>query len=137
MRYAIYFAPPLNDPVSQVATKWLGRNAFTDEMVEPPAITGLNLAEIAYFTAALRRYGFHGTLKAPFRLADGKSEEALLHSLMTFAATVPAFEIPRMEIGKLGPFFALVPATPVPDLADLAARVTPRIRFLSGSADGS
>jgi len=123
MRYAIYFAPPLNDPVGRVATNWLGRNPFTDEMVEPPAITGLNSAEIAYFTAAPRRYGFHGTLKAPFRLAEGASEEALLNALLTFAASVPAFEIPCMEIGKLGPFFALVPSAPVPDLTDLAARI--------------
>ena len=124
MRYAIYFAPPLNDPVGRVATNWLGRNPFTDEVVESPGITGLNSAEIAFFTAAPRRYGFHGTLKAPFRLSEGRSEEALLHSLMTFAASVPAFEILRMEIGKLGAFFALVPAIPVSDLTDLAARVT-------------
>ncbi len=124
MRYAIYFAPPLNDPVSRVAANWIGRNAFTDEMVEAPAITGLNSAEIAYYTAAPRRYGFHGTLKAPFRLAEGQREEPLLHTLMTFSGAFKAFEIPRMEVSRLGPFFALVPSSPVPDLDDLAARVT-------------
>ena len=123
MRYAIYFAPPLNDPVSRVAANWLGRNAFTDEMVEAPAITGLNSAEIAYYTAAPRRYGFHGTLKAPFRLADGASEDGLLNALMAFTGTVRSFEIPSMEIAKIGPFFALVPSEPLPDLNDLAARI--------------
>jgi len=124
MRYAIYFAPPLNDPVSRVAANWLGRNAFTDEMVEAPAITGLNSAEIAFYTAAPRRYGFHGTLKPPFRLAEGTSEEGLLQALMRFTGTVQTFEIPSMEISRLGPFFALVPSEPVPDLIDLAARIT-------------
>ncbi len=124
MRYAIYFAPPLNDPISRVAANWLGRNAFTDEMVEAPAITGLSSAEIAFHTAAPRRYGFHGTLKAPFRLADDQQEDALLQALKTFALTVQAFEIDNLVIDKIGPFFALVPAVPVPDLADLAARAT-------------
>lgn len=124
MRYAIYFAPPLNDPISRVAANWLGRNPFTDEMIEAPAITGLSSAEIAFHTAAPRRYGFHGTLKAPFRLADGIGEEALLQALSDFAPTVQGFEIETMEIGKIGPFFALVPDGPVPELVDLAARVT-------------
>lgn len=124
MRYAIYFAPPLNDPISRVAANWLGRNPFTDEAIEAPAITGLSSAEIAFHTSAPRRYGFHGTLKAPFRLADDVSEEALLRALFDFAPTVQAFEIENMVIGKIGPFFALVPGGPVPDLADLAARVT-------------
>lgn len=124
MRYAIYFAPPLNDPISRVAANWLGRNPFTDELIEAPAITGLSSAEIAFHTAAPRRYGFHGTLKAPFRLADGAGEESLLQALSDFGATVQAFEIETMVIGKIGPFFALVPDGPVPDLVDLAARVT-------------
>lgn len=124
MRYAIYFAPPLNDPISRVAANWLGRNPFTDELIEAPAITGLSSAEIAFHTAAPRRYGFHGTLKAPFRLADSAGEESLLQALSDFAPTVQAFEIETMVIGKIGPFFALVPDGPVPDLVDLAARVT-------------
>lgn len=124
MRYAIYFAPPLNDPISRVAANWLGRNPFTDETIEAPAISGLSSAEIASHTAAPRRYGFHGTLKAPFRLAEGVSEDSLLRSLFDFAPTVRAFEVDNMIIDRLGPFFALVPAGPVPELADLSARVT-------------
>lgn len=124
MRYAIYFAPPLNDPISRVAANWLGRNPFTDEIIEAPAITGLSSTEIAFHTAAPRRYGFHGTLKAPFQLAPGVSEEALLRSLFSFAPTVQAFEIDNLVISRIGAFFALVPERPVPELADLAASVT-------------
>ncbi len=124
MRYAIYFAPPANDPVSRVATNWLGRNAFTDETVEPPETTGLRAAEIALFTAAPRRYGFHGTLKAPFRLADGASEDLLQRSLDSFAGSTEVFELPGMSIRRIGLFFALVPTRPVRELADLAGRAT-------------
>ena len=122
MRYAIFFVPPSNDPLTRVATNWLGRNAFTDETVEAPAITGLNDAEIAYHTAAPRRYGFHGTLKAPFRLAGEASEPELVEAMTAFAATVRAFEIPQLTIERIGSFFALVPSEPVADLNDLAGR---------------
>jgi putative phosphonate metabolism protein len=124
MRYAIYFAPPATDPVSRVATNWLGRNAFTDETVEPAAITDLSAAEIAIFTTAPRRYGFHGTLKAPFRLAEGVTENALERRLSSFAGATQAFEIPSMSIRRIGPFFALVPTRPVPELGELAGCVT-------------
>jgi len=123
MRYAIYFVPPMNDPLNRVATNWLGRDVFTGQTVEAPAITGLNSAEIAFHTAAPRRYGFHGTLKAPFVLAEGHTEEDLLRKLMRFSDTVKPFEIPRLEISKIGPFFALTPSEPIPDLIDLAARI--------------
>ncbi|MEM6463917.1 MAG: DUF1045 domain-containing protein [Pseudomonadota bacterium] len=122
MRYAVYFTPPINDPLTRVATNWLGRNAFTDENVEAPAVSGLDDPKIATYRAAPRRYGFHGTLKAPFHLAADKNEAELLSALKTFAATVCEFAIPRLVISRIGPFFALVPSQPVAELNDLAAR---------------
>ena len=65
MRYAICFTPAASDPLSHVAANWLGRNVFSGEMVEPTAIRGLSIHEIAFHTAMPRRYGFHGILKAP------------------------------------------------------------------------
>lgn len=123
MRYAIYFTPPASDPLSRVAANWLGRNAFTGLATEPPAISGLNAAEIAYHTAVPRRYGFHGTLKAPFALADGRSEAELLRALMHVCGAMEPIEIPRLEIARLGSFFALTPATPVERLDRLAGDV--------------
>ncbi|MCY6382033.1 DUF1045 domain-containing protein [Hoeflea prorocentri] len=122
MRYAIYFAPPSSDPLTRVATNWLGRDAFTDETVEAPAISGLNDAEIAFHTASPRRYGFHGTLKAPFSLASGMSENELVTELASFSGSVQSFEIPKLSITRIGAFFALVPDNPVAELEDLAAR---------------
>lgn len=122
MRYAVYFSPPVNDPLTRVANNWLGRNAFTDEALEAPAISGLNDAEIAYHTAAPRRYGFHGTLKAPFHLAEGASEAELTVALAALSESVAEFDIPRLEISRIGPFFALVPDQPVAELKDIAGR---------------
>lgn len=75
-----------NDPLTQAAAAWLGRDAYSGHAVEPPGMIDLGMQEISYHTALPRRYGFHGTIKAPFRLAEGHSEAALLRDLMYFPA---------------------------------------------------
>jgi putative phosphonate metabolism protein len=110
MRYAIYFTPPEDDVLSVRAATWLGRDAFRDQRLGQPAVDGFAPDELAALTEEPRRYGFHATLKAPFELADGRSEAELLASFEAFAAVIPAFEIPEIVLGQLGVFFALVPA---------------------------
>ena len=68
MRYAICFTPPPSDPLQPCGRQLAWPNVFSGEMVEPPAIRGLGIHEIAFHTAVPRRYGFHGVLKAPFHL---------------------------------------------------------------------
>jgi putative phosphonate metabolism protein len=123
MRYAIYFTPPANDPLSQLAASWLGRNSFSGLAVEPPDIYGFGIHEIAFHTALPRRQGFHGTLKAPFRLAENMSEAVLLKHLMTYAGSIAPFEIPRLEVARLGNFFGLAPSHPCERMNFLAAAV--------------
>ncbi|MBK3745437.1 DUF1045 domain-containing protein, partial [Paraburkholderia aspalathi] len=120
MRYAIYFTPPSGDALLKVAANWLGRNAFSGEPVKMPAIRGLEPEEIARLTQEPRRYGFHGTLKAPFHLADGMQENDLLSTLMHFASSADSVILPKLQVASLGPFFALVPEEPVPALNQLA-----------------
>ncbi|QPC86155.1 DUF1045 domain-containing protein [Mesorhizobium sp. NBSH29] len=116
MRYAIYFTPDRDDPLTRVAANWLGRDAFTGVTAPAPAIGRLSPAEIAFHTAAARRYGFHATLKAPFSLAAGETQASLTKSLDVFSANMPAFSIPRLVIRQLDGFFALVPESPLPQL---------------------
>ncbi|MCW0001674.1 DUF1045 domain-containing protein [Pararhizobium sp. YC-54] len=123
MRYAIYFTPSLYDPLSVAAASWLGRNVYSGEAPEAPSIAGFSRQELAFHTAVPRRYGFHGTIKAPFHLHDDTSEPALLKSLMHFASTMSPFEIPKMEIARLGEFFGLVPSVPCEQMNHLAACV--------------
>ncbi|WP_163071587.1 DUF1045 domain-containing protein, partial [Acinetobacter baumannii] len=68
-----------------------------------------------------RRYGFHGTLKAPFELASAASEADLLEAVMVFADRRPAVTVPALTVATLGSFVALVPAQPCKDLLALAA----------------
>ncbi|WP_457580469.1 DUF1045 domain-containing protein [Ensifer canadensis] len=122
MRYAIYFAPPADDRLSQTAARWLGRDAFTGETNELPALPDLDADTRHALTADPRRYGFHGTLKAPFALADGRSEAELVAAFEDFAADLEPFDIPELTLHQLGPFFALVSATHCKPLQDFAAQ---------------
>jgi len=116
VRYAIYFTPPATDPFTETASRWLGRNAFSDDVLD-------DYADFAGVTEDPRRYGFHATLKAPFELAEDRSEAELVEAFSAFAATQLAFDIPEIVIGSLGPFFALVPATLHQPLQDFTAEV--------------
>ena len=126
MRYALYFSPPKDDPLTLAAAAWLGRDAFLAGQVAPTDIDGFTREEIGALTAEPRRYGFHATLKAPFSLAEGRSEADLLEAMDEFAAESAPFEIPQLTLDALGPFFALVPGAPCPALDRFAAETVRR-----------
>lgn len=123
MRYAIYFTPPRTAPLTQTASRWLGRDAFSGSSLAQPSLTDFPAEDLAKLTADPRRYGFHATLKAPFELAAGRSESELLQALTGFCGATPVFAIPEIVIGQLGSFFALVPAEAHLPLQDFAGRV--------------
>ena len=119
-RYAIYFAPPPGHPLKDFADAWLGRDPDRDERVAQPVVDGLSPERLHEITAFPRRYGFHATLKAPFRPVPDLAADALLGDLEAFAARRSAFDLP-LRIGELGGFLALVPARQGPAMDRLAA----------------
>jgi putative phosphonate metabolism protein len=123
LRYALYFTPPKDDPLTGAASLWLGRNAFTGETFPAPAHETMDAGEQFELSAEPRRYGFHATIKAPFALASFVTEKDLMAVVEDFAARTPAFEIPKLTLGQLGRFFALVPASLHQPLQDFAATV--------------
>lgn len=121
MRYALYFTPPADDPLTQTAAAWLGRDAFGARDLKIGE-TGTFPTDVFYeLTADPRRYGFHATIKAPFSLADGHSEADLVEAFDRFCSAQPAFDIPSVVVDQLGPFFAIVPADIHKPLQDFAA----------------
>lgn len=118
-RYAIYFMPPELSPLWQFGSAVLGFDAasFMDvgypdhPLFQDPATLG--------WTAAPRQYGFHATLKAPFRLASGMSAEHLEAHAREFAATRQAFDI-ELKVATFRDFLALVPVEPSSELDQLA-----------------
>ncbi len=123
MRYALYFTPPEDDPLTKIAARWLGRDVFSGEDLTLEPVSGFMHDQVTTLTSDPRRYGFHATLKAPFELADGQSEDALVEALGRFSADTRAFDIPSVAVGQLGSFFALVPEEPHRQLQDFAASV--------------
>ncbi|GAB5460005.1 DUF1045 domain-containing protein [Hoeflea alexandrii] len=123
MRYAIYFAPEAASSFEALAASWLGRDAAMGKSVEHPNLEGLGATELAEITGPARRYGFHATLKAPFRLAEGASETDLTDAMEVFAEQTSTFEIPALKVGRLEGFLALVPAGPAPALNAFANSV--------------
>lgn len=123
MRYAIYFSPPRDHDLTVAAAQWLGRDAFSGLPIPAAGLGALGAGAQAYYTAAPRRYGFHGTLKAPFRLAGHAREADLLRAMGDFCAQMVPIDPLRLRIGLLGGFFALVPETGNGRLDDLANRI--------------
>lgn len=115
-RYAIYFAPEAG-PLATCAAAWLGRDARTGEILPQPdaALPGL--------TVAPRRYGFHATLKAPFRLAAHEDPESLCAALAGLAARLRPVELEGLQLQVFHGFIALRPVGATAALDALAARV--------------
>jgi putative phosphonate metabolism protein len=114
-RLAIYWAPEVDDPLHAAASLWLGRDAETGEALPQDALPGVDIAEI---TADPRSYGFHATLKPPFRLAA--SYEAARADAAALAARTAPFDLPPLAMMDLGGFLALRESAPCPALQALA-----------------
>ncbi len=136
MRYAIYFTPGPDDALTRIAANWLGRNPFTGTANAAAATSRLSATEVAFHTASARRYGFHATLKAPFRLAEGESEASLDQALAAYAASVEPVLIPSLVLGQIDRFFALVPGEKSPELNRFAGDVVEKFdRFRAPLTD--
>lgn len=105
-RWALYFSP-------DTELGHLGRHWLSPEF-EPAAA----------WTSTPRRYGFHATLKAPFRLAPGFDLNALTESVAVWAAGQTSLKF-ALSVQWLGDFLALRPAPGVSVAAAVGASVAP------------
>lgn len=126
-RYAIYFAPEPRSALWQLGSSVIGYDAATGTDVPSPAISRLSGARWAALTEEPRRYGFHGTLKAPFHLAEGRTEADLLADLTCLAKGLAPVVLPRLMVAGIGRFVALVPSSPCDALSELAGNVVTRL----------
>lgn len=122
-RYAIYFTLPCDDPLYQLATLWLGYDVCTGRTIEDVEknIFHPDLKALAKFATTPKRYGFHATLKAPFRLHQNKTIEELKLALGEFSSQYPAFKCKPLKIKKTNDFLALKPIKPSKKLDKLAS----------------
>lgn len=120
-RYALYWAPDPG-PLAEFTAAWLGWDAAGGCAVDHPDLPGLPLP-VAEITAAPRIYGFHGTVKPPFRLAPGTEAAALHRAAAALCARAAPVTLPRLALHRLGGFVALTPVGEAGALAALAAEV--------------
>ena len=118
-RYAIYLLPDTG-ALADFGAAWLGWDARTGEATAPPSLPDLPMP-LDEITARPRKYGFHGTIKPPFRLAPGQTEAELRTALRDFAAHQTGVSLEGLELAQLGRFLALVPVGDTSRLAALAA----------------
>lgn len=102
-RYALYFAPEEGSEWQRFGEEWFER------IPEAP-----------------RHYGFHATLKAPFRLADEYAVEDLLSELRRYCLTLQPFRLPPLKVTLLDGFLALVPSHADPRVDSIAAECVMR-----------
>lgn len=122
-RYALYYAPSAASALWRFGSQVLGYDALTGEDVPALHPPGCDPADWAQATAEPRRYGFHATLKAPFELAAGRSEDQLRAFARNQAAALESVVLPGLAVSALGRFVALTPAEPSPALQHLAFSV--------------
>ena len=107
-RYALYYSPPTASPLGAFGAAWLGRTIEGQDLA-PPEAENIAPGDWRAATAAPRKYGFHATLKAPFRLANGATENDLISAVETFCADRPAIGLGRLRLAKISGFLALRP----------------------------
>ncbi|MGR3491991.1 MAG: DUF1045 domain-containing protein [Shimia sp.] len=123
-RYAIFWVP--DGALFEQGSTWLGWDSRRGAEAQHPTIEGLASA-----TRTPRRYGFHATLKPPFRLAPGKTLEALRDAVHALARDSAPPHLTGLKLTESGQILTLRPAAPSPalqDLGDLAVRALDAFR---------
>lgn len=121
MRYAIYYMPPPQSALWAFGSRAIGYDAAAGAACALPDHAAYAHPRARDWVKEPARYGFHATLKAPFELQDGTSEDGLLTAARTFAAGHRAVMLDRLILSEVsGRFLALVEAAPHAGLAALA-----------------
>lgn len=124
-RYAVYLAPPAGSALWRFGSRVLGYDAATGEDLPGFRAAGCTEAAWAALTERPRIYGFHATLKAPFRLASSPltTLPQLRRAMAAFAAGREAFDLGPLQVTAIAQggsgFVALVQRQPSARLAEL------------------
>ena len=113
-RYAVYYLPD-DEKLARFGARWLGWDVAGGTPVEQFPVDGLKDA-----TSTPRKYGFHGTLKPPFRLADDTTYQALERDTAALAGSLLPVALSGLKVSRIGKFLALVPDGESQELRKLA-----------------
>ena len=135
-RYALFLTPPQDNDLWAFGCEVIGRNAWTGEFLDGFAPNGHELEAWRKLTSEPRRYGFHATLKAPFRLRADLEAFDLMDAVASFARTLTPFDAGDMGVSHMKAndgrgFVVLKPeggSKGLHSLADGAVRALDRMR---------
>jgi len=94
-RYAVYFCPRPDTALARFGESWFAENGATADI--PSSLI-----------AQARRYGFHATLKPPFRLNHDVNFKDLEEATEKLASSLPAVCLEGLVLKELGRFLALL-----------------------------
>ncbi|MEO3417012.1 DUF1045 domain-containing protein [Roseovarius sp. CAU 1744] len=120
-RYAIYVLPEPG-PLADFGAAWMQWDPRSGTTPGPPQLPELPM-RLADITQTPRRYGFHGTIKPPFRLHNDQTETDLQSALESYCTRTAPVALEALELARLGRFLALVPVGNTAGLMALAADV--------------
>ncbi|MFK8079904.1 MAG: DUF1045 domain-containing protein [Granulosicoccus sp.] len=127
-RYAVFFCPDDASDLAAYGRQVLGRGADGSQFVAPndgfpDQHTWTELA------ATPAHYGFHATLKAPFHLAEGLSEEGLLTAVERLAMQQKCIIMQSLKPRVLSGFAALCFENQPPAVAELASQCVEQLEL--------
>jgi len=101
LRYALYLAPPTETELWRFGCDVIGRDAMTGASCDGFAPEGYPPDSWRGMTSEPRRYGFHATLKAPFRLRVDLDVADLINNVAEFAYKFAPFDAGQLEVGAI------------------------------------
>ncbi len=119
-RYAIYFVPSPDGVFAAFGTRAIGYDVSTGAPVPFHDDAAFRALAPEKWSESPARYGFHATLMAPFKLADGESEAGLVEAVDHLAGRLWAVDLGHLAVRELGRFLALTPKGPTTAIDQLA-----------------
>jgi putative phosphonate metabolism protein len=126
-RFAVYYAPRKGE-FADLTAQWLGWDPATGQGVAQGAVPGI--ADPVAITRDPGRYGFHGTLRAPFRLAEAVGLAEVRDCVERLAASLPPVVCTGLALENLHGFLALTPQGCEAAMMELAAQIVERTNEL-------
>ena len=112
-RYALYYCPKHTSDFAKLGRDWLGWSIDFGRSVD--AVAGP-------WSETPRRYGFHATLKAPFRLEPGLQEKDLINRINFVLPQLKPVELGALTLQRHHHVLALMPQTQTRALKELEKR---------------
>lgn len=117
-RFALYFTFATKNPLYQKATQWLGHCVYNQDIDSSQSL--ISVSDKFRMVRKAAHYGFHATLKPPFRLRSGTTQADLEAHLQSFTSEMKAITCPPLKIHSIANFIALIPSDSCAELNHLA-----------------